>query len=154
MYRDLAEAAVSLYGDSLYGMHTAHPHQIGGPEREPDDLAEAWLRGEHDRVLTAVALHYAKVRARTVIVKSVSKKRRILDLKRRGWSTLEIARKLDTKPTYIARVSRTSRPRKTSGVVNRSRLSSLRALGWTLKRIAEKEKLSVFTVCRVLRGKQ
>jgi len=155
-YRDLADAAGALYGSTLYGMHTTGSSELG-PVWEPDDLAQAWINGDHDRVNRAVEAHNAEIRARVVpvIVKSrVSKKARILELRRRGCTRREIAAEVKTTSLYVVRVVRAAGLGRAPYKVNRSRLASLRASGMTLRAIATAENLSVFTVCRVLRGKQ
>ena len=155
MYRDLADAARALYGESVYGMHTFRMAN----EKESDDLAEAWIRGEHDRVFAAIADREARLRASLDIVKPRATMRRILELRKRGWEIRRIATELGATATRVARVCRRAGlggapalrgPRK----VNRLRLQSLLAQGLKQRVIAEMENLHESTVSRVLRGKQ
>ncbi len=135
-------------------MHRAWAY---GPIKEPDDLAEAWLRGDHDRVFAAIADREAKIRSKIVIVKQRSKKRRIVELRKRGWTTREIATELKTKTTYVARVcirAGLEMPGRGPRKVNRLRLQALQAQGLKQRAIARLENLNEATVSRILRGKQ
>lgn len=157
MYRDVTEAVAALYGEKWNGQFSVHRRPPGG-EDIVDDLAAAWLRGEHDRVNAAVATHVARVRARVVIVKC---SRRILELAKLGIPTAEIATRVKRTEGWVRAcckkngiTNQATRSRKPAGKVDRSRLAELRASGMTLSAIAKMENLNIATVCRVLKGKQ
>jgi hypothetical protein len=153
-YRDLAAAAGDLFGGFTTGFHVTYASEMNGEDRL-DDLAQAWLDGDRERVLAAVRAHEEAVRARPirVIVKKVTKKQRIVELGRRGWTTRQIAVETGAHVVYVGRCLRgMPRPARIAWRrADRRLLKGLSRNGSAAREIASLTGLSLSTVYRVLR---
>src|SRR5882762_3606282 len=96
--RDLLDAERGL------GTNLSLRNDTGSGAIVEHDLAQAWIDGDRELVLRHVRKHQAIIRLRSDIVKSGSKKEKILEWMKKGLKPGEIAELLDTTPAYVSRV--------------------------------------------------
>lgn len=110
-YSTVYETELAMFGERTWSM-TARSSP-GGEDRI-DDLAQAWIDGDHERVRAAVASHEAEVRARPVLQQCKLGRRphidykRVRELRAQGWLLRDIADFVKCSVTQAGVICRTA----------------------------------------------
>lgn len=147
IFADVLDAELACFGD--YDRRLTIRRTPGGEDRL-DDLAQAWLDGDRERVLDYARAHTERVKARADMAKSC-KGEVCQRLKTDGASVANIAAFLGLSERTVYRRLR-ARASKRRRKTDPTRIRDLRSRGYGLKRIASALGLSMATVYRATRS--
>lgn len=147
-FNDVLSAELQLYGD-FSGQLSVHAGLLG--EDHPNDLAQAWIDGDHERVKKFCETRASKLRARAG---QPAQKTAIQRLREKGWTVQAIAKALKvTERTVVVASSGVAypRPKRKLWPQRVARVRELHRNGVPARAIAMELGLSLKTVYRTIR---
>lgn len=143
---NLSESGESI--SAIYGTAMSLRSTPGGEDRL-NDLAQAWIDGDHDRVLAAVREHEEHLRRRAANPEPPTLREKIRVLRREGCTTYQIASELQVSTAYVVRVCKDlPAPREPHRKADPTLIADLRSRGYAHAPIAHALGLSLSTVKR------